>query len=99
MNRGAIPEESSQGLAVELVVAGDHREEHATAVAPRHQGLEDLGRGQTDLARDRLGGQVALIHFVGAQLVDDAQAVEHPGRVGIHADMLPLRPATGRASP
>src|SRR2546422_10790700 len=80
----AIAGEARGGLEVELGGCGDHREQHAAAVSPADQRLEDLLRRQLHFARDGLRREVLLVDFVLAQLVADPERVEDPRSVGLH---------------
>lgn len=65
-------------LEVHFVVAGNHTDEIARAVALEHKGLEDAGDLLAQLLGDVCRRQMLLVHAVGHQFVGDLRTVEQP---------------------
>src|SRR6185436_3602315 len=61
--------------------------------------LEHLLRRQADLARHRLRREVVRIDLVLADFVGDAERVEQPGRVCLHARKICRRELTRSVAP
>ena len=81
---GPIAREPGQSLEIDLGVGRNHGQQHAVAVAPGHQGFEDLLGRQSDVAGHPHGTQVVGVGLVLAHLVADAERVEDAHGVGFH---------------
>src|ERR1051326_6754809 len=75
----------SERFEIELRVAGNDCEADAVLVAACDERLEYLLRRHADLHRHRLGREIVWIDFVLADFVEDAEGVEKPCGVGLHA--------------
>ena len=78
----SLARDRGQRLQVQFLISGDHRHRETATVAARHQGFEDLLRGQPDLCRYRFRSQVVRIHLVFPQLIVDPHLVEQPCCIG-----------------
>ena len=77
-----------QGLEVELGVGRNHRQADTQLVAAHDQGLEHLVGGHPHLRCHLFGGDMIGVHLVLLKSVRDAEAIQQPGGVGLHAGLF-----------